>query len=501
MQRSTGGKMGFFDALRFIVSPQRAKQRMLRAYDAAMTDRLHEGWRAVNDAAENEQSGVRDRLRARARDLERNSDIIGAALSAFERNVVSTGIVVQPSVMGADGVTEKEKLNRAIESAWWEWQNRCDVTGSYSFEDIQRMALRRRIVDGGLLIVKCYDRENGFRLQIREVDELDGAYTAPGNSVFGGVEVDRTGRILRYHFSGYDYGSLCVGRVEETIPAERVLYLRNRSRPSQVREITPLASAMSIIAHLNSYIEAVTVKERMLACFGIAITKQEGGSMFGRGGPEPENKRQMKIAPGMVMELQPGEKVEAINPQNGAGANMTEFVKIQTRMLAASMGLSYESLSRDMTGVSYSSARQALLDDQRTFKVLQDWLICELCTPVYEAWLEYAVLEGKVPIKPADFYANRQKYTAHTWTPVGWEWVDPQKDITASVRALDANMTTLQAVCAEGGKDWRDVIRQRKVENDFIASMGMQKEEANAAGNAGSESTAGGTNADAGTGN
>lgn len=482
--------MGIIDRLRYIFSPARGTAALLRQYDAAMTDRLHEGWRAVNDAAENEQSATRDVLRARARDLERNSDIINAALSAFERNVVSTGIVVQPAVMTADGVTEEEALNRAIEAAWWEWQTKCDVTGSYSFEDIQRMALRRRIVDGGLLIVKCYSRAEGFRLQIREVDELDGAYTAPGGSVFGGVEVDRTGRILRYHLAGYEYGSAYVGRVTEDIPAERVIYLRNRSRPSQVREITPLASALSIIAHLTSYIEAVTVKERMLACFGVAITKQDGGTLLGRSSAaEPPDRRDnIKIAPGMVMQLQPGEKVEAISPQNGTGANMAEFVRIQQRMLAASLGLSYESLSRDMTGVSYSSARQALLDDQRTFKVLQDWLICELCTPIYEAWLETAVLEGRVPIRPADFYAERKKYTAHTWTPVGWEWVDPQKDITASVKALDANMTTLQAVCAEGGKDWRDVIRQRKVENDFIAALMPQKGEIdNANGETGGE--------------
>lgn len=465
--------MNFVDKVRYLIAPEKTKAKMMRNYDAAIQDRLHGGWVAVNDAAENEQSGVRDRLRARARDLERNSDLINAALSAFERNVVSTGIVVQPCVMRADGVTENEKLNRAIENAWWKWQTRCDVTGSYSFEEIQRTALRRRMVDGGILIVKCYDRENGFRLQIREVDELDSTAGNAKGGIYGGVEVDKSGKILRYHFSGYEYGSPYVGRNTEVLPADRVLYLRNRSRPSQIREITPLASAMSIIAHLSSYIEAITVKERMLACFGVAITKQEAGGMsLGRSNSsEPEQRRNISIKPGMVMELLPGEKVEAINPQNGAGSNMAEFVKIQSRLLAASLGLSYESLSRDMSGVSYSSARQALLDDQRTFKVLQDWLICELCTPVYEAWLEYAVLEGIVPIHPVDFYENKQKYTAHKWTPVGWEWVDPQKDINASVKALDANMTTLQAVCAESGKDWLDVLRQRKIEQDHIKKM------------------------------
>ena len=470
--------MTLLEKMRFIFSPERAKAEMLRAYDGAETDRLHGGWRAVNEAAENEQYGVRDRLRARARDLERNSDIVNAALSAFERNVVSTGIVVQPSVMSDDGVTEEEALNRAIEAAWWEWQTRCDVTHSYSFEDIQRLALRRRLIDGGILVVKCYDKD-GLRLQIREVDELDDVYAASGKSVFGGVEVDKTGRIVRYHFAPYDFGAPVMGRGSEVVEADRVLYLRYRSRPSQVREITPMAPAMSIIAHLNSYIEAITVKERMLACFGVAITRMEGGGL-GRGtvSGKDEKKRNFAVKPAMVMEL--GEDVKPISPQNGTGANMAEFVRIQQRLLGASLGLSYESLSRDMTGVSYSSARQSLLDDQRTFKVMQDMLIVELCTPVYEAWLEAAVIAGKVPIRPEVFYRNRAKYTAHTWTPVGWEWVDPAKDINAHVKAIESNMTTLQAVCAESGRDWRDVLRQRKIEKDFEAALMPQEGESNA---------------------
>jgi capsid protein len=68
------------------------------------------------------------------------------------------------------------------------------------------------------------------------------------------------------------------------------------------------------------------------------------------------------------------------------------------------------------------------------------------------------------------------------------------KDINASVKALDANMTTLQAVCAESGKDWLDVLRQRKIEQDHIKKMFGEEEnadESEAEANGGNEPVAG----------
>jgi capsid protein len=116
------------------------RQAVRGFYDSGNTDRLNSGWTPVNGTAEQTDQPQRDIIRARARDLERNSDIAEAIIGPLERNVVGTGIKVQAKVSKPDG-TEDETLNQQIEDLWNEWcrPRNCDVTGQQSFEEMQAM--------------------------------------------------------------------------------------------------------------------------------------------------------------------------------------------------------------------------------------------------------------------------------------------------------------------------------------------------------------------------
>ena len=82
------------------ISPQRACEReawrqqyeLMKGYDAAGNGRLNANWRARNEAAEYTDRMSRDTIRARARDLERNSDMAGGILSAGDgKNRAASG--------------------------------------------------------------------------------------------------------------------------------------------------------------------------------------------------------------------------------------------------------------------------------------------------------------------------------------------------------------------------------------------------------------------------
>lgn len=64
-------------------------------YDASDTGRLQSQWNTLNQSAEFTDRYERDRIRARARDLERNSDTMNAVLRAFRRNVIGSGLQVR----------------------------------------------------------------------------------------------------------------------------------------------------------------------------------------------------------------------------------------------------------------------------------------------------------------------------------------------------------------------------------------------------------------------
>ena len=84
-------------------------ERMTRNYDAAREDRFGSGWTPVNKRPDETDSSYRDRIRARARDLERNNGIAQAVLLAMERHVVGIGLQPQALVGGVDG----DKIGRA----------------------------------------------------------------------------------------------------------------------------------------------------------------------------------------------------------------------------------------------------------------------------------------------------------------------------------------------------------------------------------------------------
>lgn len=471
--------MNWLDRAISFVNPRAAYERQLwreanRNYDAGGTDRRNAGWTTVNGTAEQVNQGSRDTVRARARDLERNSDIAEAIIGPFERNVVGTGIMVQAKVKKSDGL-EDDALNMKIEAVWNRWKRKesCDITGQQSFEELQAMAIRRLKVDGGIIFVKCYTKD-GFKLQAREVDDLDTSLQTiaiPGKKrVIGGIELDEYNKPTAYHLKKFTPDGFYTGE-SDRIEANRIIYLWKKDRPSQVREMSQLAKTLPRVRDVNEFVEALSVKERILACLSVFITKNNPGSVGRNKTTDPKNNYPIQtVSPGMIHHLQPGESIEAVSP-SGTSNGAKDFVSTQQRLAGSGQGLSYEAVSRDMSQVNYSSARQGLLEDQITYEMLQKFLIEHFCREVYEEVIAEAVLSGKLKI--LDFSQNKEKYLEHQWISPGWSWIDPLKEVKANQTALDSGQDTLSRICAERGLDWREVMKQRAREKKLADELGI----------------------------
>jgi lambda family phage portal protein len=156
---------------------------------------------------------------------------------------------------------------------------------------------------------------------------------------------------------------------------------------------------------------------------------------------------------------------------SGINTNTRDFVQTNYRIASAGQGLSYESTSRDVSQVSYSSARHSSLEDRRTYQPIQKWMIEHFCCQVYKEVITSAVMCGQLKIP--DFFTNQSKYLKHKWLAPGWDWVDPVKDITASKMEYAMGMTTLEELCAEQGKDYKDVIAQQAKERALLKENGI----------------------------
>lgn len=459
--------MGWIDNIIAAVSPQTAYKREtyrrayseLRSYyDAADHGGTNQNWRVINTSAEYTDRYSRDDVRARARDLERNSDILNSVTGAFERNVIGGGYQIQVK-------TDNPELNKKIEKAWKKWckKRNCDVTGTQSLNQIIRMAVVRKKVDGGILFVKRYTSEGfvPFQLQMIEVDELDLSSVQPrnaGNKVVGGIEYNSFNKPVGYFIRQYDVDGY-TQREPVYIEAKDVIFYFTKHRPSQLREISDMAHTIPRIRDVNEFMTAVSVKERIEACLSIFIKKALPTTGIGRpngpaAGADRVSYEGKTISPGMIKEMNVGDEIQVVNP-SGQGADATSFTKLQLRQVGAGQGISYEATSRDMAESTYSSSRQGLIEDDLTYQKDKELLI-EILDEIYETFIISAVLCGELDIK--DFWSNKDKYLDHEWIQEPKPWIDPQKESNANKTALQTGQKTYKQIAAENGRDWRSQI-------------------------------------------
>lgn len=463
-----------------------------RGYDAADHGRLNANWRAQIESAEVTDRFSRDTLRARARDLERNSDVANAVLSAHKRNVYGAGYRLRVK-------TGDDELNKQLEKLWEKWckARNCDVTGTQSLNEIMRMAVRRKKVDGGILILKRYTKEGMIPLQLQciEVDELDLNHMVPhdkANRVVGGIEYNSFNKPVGYFICTYGIdGSINTDPVY--VDAKHVIFWYTKTRPTQIREVTDLAPTMPRVRSLDEFIRAIGVKEKILACLSIFIKRilpQTGLGIGGRGQRTEDGRYDYNgktVSPGMIMNLNEGDDVAVVNP-SGQSSDATAFSKQHIRLIAAGQGLSYETVSRDMSESNYSSARQGMIEDELTYGEDSEHLI-DILTEIYQSFVISCVLSGKVVIK--DFWENKDAYLTHTWIKAPKKWIDPKKETEANQIALKTGQKSWADLAAEQGKDWKEMIDEIKEIKEYGDACGIDMMEVMFGAKAGGKSTAG----------
>lgn len=437
----------------------------MRNYDAGSNGRLNAGWRVINQSAEETDRWSRDSVRARARDLERNSDVMNSILGANKRNIVGSGIRLQ-------AMTDSEKLNDKIEKLWNQWckPKNCDVTGQQSFSQILRMMVVRKKVDGGILVVKRYvkNAQIPLQLQLFEVDELDSGHDMTGRTV-GGIEYNEYNRPVGYWFKQYQIdGTTEIDPVY--IPAKDVIFYYTKRRPSQIREMSDMSQTLTRIRDLNEFMTAVSVKQRVMACLSVFI-KKTLPPVMGRQTVSPDKMSYdgKSLTPGMIKELNAGDDVEVVNP-TGQSADATSFAKLQQRMIAAGQGISYEATSRDMSETSYSSARQGLIEDELTFDEEYEQLT-QVMDEIYEAFLEACFTAGL--LKNRGFWSDKEAFFAHEWIRQPKAWIDPLKEANATMTALKYGIKTFKQVSAESGRDWKAQLDDMAEVNKYAKSKNI----------------------------
>ena len=469
--------MGVFD---FFKAKPKAR-KMARAYHGADTGRLFSDFISSSRSADSEIKPSLRILRDRCREISRNHPYAKRYLQIMTTNVVGpNGVRIQVRKRNDDGSLDSVG-NRIIEQAWQTWGRTgfCTVDGRMSWSQAQRLFLETLARDGEVLIQKIKNPAGnpfGFSLKFLEADYLDEGYDARlnnGNEVRMGVELDkRTGKPLNYYLfedhphHDQGYGSK-TKRHHKIVPADQIIHCYIQERAGQTRGTPWMSNVLSRLKMLDGYEEATLVNARVAASKMGFFTSPEGDGFIG---DDYDNHAPiMDASPGTFTQLPQGMSFQSFDPSSGT-ESFDEFEKAILRGIASGLGVSYVSLANNLEGVSYSSIRQGTIEDRDHFKMIQQFMIDQFVDPIYRAWLEMAITVGRInlPMGKYDLFADQVIYR-----PRGFAWVDPQKEIQASVTALNNGIVSLQDVHSQYGRDTEEIFEQINRESELADRYGI----------------------------
>jgi len=462
--------------------------RGVRMYHGAKSSRLTVGFGTSNSSADSELVSSLTTLRARSRQLIRDAGYAKRAQTIVVNNVVGSGIGMQAQVMTTRG-TLADAINDAIEEAWIEWAraDSCHTGGTLGFADLERVAMAQVFTAGEIFIRKHYrafgDSRVPFALELIEperlADEFSTGVEQPRDAtgvVRMGIELDEFYRPLAYWIRNRHPGEVqlrpgVTDRLER-VPAAQVIHLRVLDRWPQTRGEPWMHAAIRKLGDIDGYTEAEIVAARGAAAYMGIIETPEVDAGYEQ---QDDGSQQLELSPGIVEKLAPGEKFNLVNPSR-PNAQADPFIRLMLREVAAGVGVSYESLSRDYSQSNYSSSRLALLDDRDLWKMLQSWFVRNLRLPIHREWLQQAVYARALAAIPVEqFASNRGKFEAVRFKPRGWGWIDPTKEVEAYKAAIKAGLTTRTDVIAAtgGGVDIEDVDNTRRRELDMAEAKDL----------------------------
>ena len=184
---------------------------------------------------------------------------------------------------------------------------------------------------------------------------------------------------------------------------------------------------------------------------------------------------QLDYEAGTIQSLPQGYDLKMIDPTHPTSA-FSDFNKAVLRGIASGVGLSYEALSNDLEGTSYSSIRQGALLERDQFKNDQQFMIDHFVDKVFKLWLRWSMETGSLMMNGLSIGIDKYNKFAEAvqWRGRGFQWVDPLKEINAAVVGLQNGILSMQDVANHYGRDVEETFAQIQRDKETAAQFDIQ---------------------------
>lgn len=469
-------------------------------------------------------------LRQRSRVLYMASPLAASGILTNRTNIVGSGLKlnarINADILGFDRDTQSEEIEgieRHIEQEFKLWatdKKACDATGVNDFYSIQQLAMISWLLSGDSIVLKKYEDPTnihpyGLRLHVIESDRistpprsqsnilaynyalLDGkplnfslniteGKSKNGNRIHDGVEVDKSGAIVAYYICssvphiGNIYNKpewIRVPAYGEHTGLPLVYHIMDSERPEQYRGVPYLSKVIEPLLQLRRYTES-ELMAAVVQSFFTAFVKTEAdpnqmphNETIDDYDHKTSNPNDYEMGPGNINIMEPGESIEMADPKRPS-SGFDSFVYVMANLVGAALEMPSDLLLKSFSK-SYSASRAALLEAWKAFRMRREWLISDLCDPVYRSWFSEAVALGR--IDAPGFFDDpiiRNAWTSATWVGPSQGQIDPLKEVQAETLAVDRGFSTHEISTTKiNGGSWNKNMEDKKRENEKIKTV------------------------------
>lgn len=359
--------MNIIDNIIAVVAPRTAAKRAAaRAaldiinsgygnYGASTSRNSLRGWNWFGGSADEDIHENLDILRQRSRDLYSGAPMATAALKKMRTNVVGQGLRLKSQIdfryLGLDESAARE-IEALIEREFGLFADspNCDAERIDNFYELQQLAFLNWLLSGDVLALMPLKKRAGtpYELTIRliEADRISTPTDKTYDPLFeSGVERDESGEVVAYWISSNH--PLAVDDIRTVNKWTRVsaygektgrrnaLFIANRERIGQYRGVPFISPVIEALKQLGRYTDAELMAAVISGMFTVFIEKDGVSEELPMGELEPEDESRpddrtaagaIRLGNGSIVDLQDGEKANAINPGR-PNANFDGFVK------------------------------------------------------------------------------------------------------------------------------------------------------------------------------
>lgn len=459
----------------------RLKNAMMRLFTAAKSEEFWSSWGKSVTTIDQAIHDDWESLVARSREQYANNGYVKRFVNLCQTNIVGEqGVSVQSTVVDARNVPDVA-VQRLIESEWANFSQSVTPCGM-SRADFESLVIQGCAIDGEVFVRPIVSKSARYGVQFTLVDPIlcPVWYHDSDKNIRHGIEYDKSGKPIAYYFSDapikrsiWSTQMAQMGEKLTRVSASQIWHIFLPEWVGQKRGVPWVAGALGQLKNIDGYVEAAILNARVGATkMGFFETTGSGEYV---GEEDALGNLVMEAEPGSFEVLPEGLKLSTWNPDY-PHQQFGEFLTANLKCVAATLGVANHSLTGDMSGVNYSSARIASLDERDMWKMKQAWLIHRLVRPMFEIFITYSIDMGKLSFNGNPMREQPEHYFAANYQGRRWQWVDPQKEVVGAKEAVSMNTKSLSDIIREQGKDPETVWREIAKERQMLDSLGISYE-------------------------